>query len=124
MDFQEIAAKFLALQLFVLLLGLTVSIGSFALFITALMSCLKHTNDKDRLTWVLVIIFVPLIGPILYFTMANRDKATGLPPPRFAVAPQVLHHAEPAFDHSAIHEEKSRAASINESLRKMGKSQR
>lgn len=121
-------AGLMAGGILLIFLSLALSLGILALFLSALISCLRHQHDKDRLTWVLVIIFVPIIGPILYFTMARR--APLMPPPFPAAnpgasaAPPVAYPANPDFDHIAIHDEKMRAAAINKSLSAMGKTAR
>jgi len=37
-----------------------------------LRSDFKHQNEK--LIWVLVILFVPVLGPILYFVIGRKNK--------------------------------------------------
>jgi hypothetical protein len=58
---------------------------------------------------------------ILYFTMARRAPlmAASVPAanPAAPSALPVVYPANPSFDHTAIHDEKRRAAAINESLR-------
>ncbi|MCF7689184.1 MAG: PLD nuclease N-terminal domain-containing protein [Cephaloticoccus sp.] len=128
MNFHEIFGKLLAFELFVVFLSFSLSVGMLVLTITSLVSCIKTQHDKDRLTWVLIIILVPVIGPIIYFTMAHKSdlvqSATGLPPSRIGAPVTLKNITEPPFDHSLIHDERYRAASINEALRNMGKSSR
>ncbi len=40
------------------------------LWICALISCIK-SNNSSKLIWIIVIIFVPLLGAILYFLMGR-----------------------------------------------------
>ena len=44
--------------------------------IIALFSLLKSIfkDSKTKLIWVLVILFVPLAGPILYFLIGRRQR--------------------------------------------------
>lgn len=42
------------------------------LFIYALIDCLNKCKPEDRIVWILIIIFVPVIGPILYLALAPR----------------------------------------------------
>jgi hypothetical protein len=62
---------------------------SLGLLIWALTDLLRRpTSDfthsgQDRLLWALVVVFVGLIGPILYLTIARPkldDQSRGLPP--------------------------------------------
>lgn len=40
------------------------------LWIWALVSCIKGDNP-NKLIWILVIIFLPLLGSVLYFMMGS-----------------------------------------------------
>lgn len=42
----------------------------------ALISCLKSDmkNSTNKLIWVIVIIVVPIVGPILYFIIGRDQK--------------------------------------------------
>lgn len=111
-------------SMLMLMIFLLIGAGMFVLYLTALISCLRNQQDRDRTTWVLVIIFVPLIGPILYFTMAPRHssgaKATMAPPLITAQGSAAVGPApDPAFDHQAMHDEKKRAAAIAQDLHAM-----
>lgn len=96
------------------LMSLALSFVCFGIFISALIHCLKHKHDKDRLTWVIVIIFVPLIGGILYFTIGRGQanySAVGYP-----------HHPigpTPTPPPDAMDDESKRAAAISQSLSAM-----
>lgn len=48
----------------------------FALPIIALISAISSDfkNTTDKVTWVLVIILVPLLGPILYFFIGMKNR--------------------------------------------------
>lgn len=45
------------------------------LVITALVSCLKeeHTNGPKWM-WILIILFINLIGPVLYFVIGRQKQ--------------------------------------------------
>ena len=45
------------------------------LIIVSLFHILKHKNYKcgNRLIWILVVIFITLIGPVLYFIIGRDD---------------------------------------------------
>ena len=44
--------------------------------LVALVSCLKSNfqDSTNKLIWVLVILFLPLIGSILYFVMSPKQR--------------------------------------------------
>lgn len=46
------------------------------LIIVSLSHILKHKNYKcgTRLIWILVVIFINLIGPVLYFIIGRDDN--------------------------------------------------
>ncbi|KYG71746.1 phospholipase D-like protein [Roseivirga ehrenbergii] len=45
------------------------------LWITALVDCLKSNFSGDsKIIWVLVIIFLPVLGSILYFLIGRNQK--------------------------------------------------
>ncbi|MEN0641749.1 PLD nuclease N-terminal domain-containing protein [Alkalicoccobacillus gibsonii] len=45
----------------------------FVLMTIALVSCMKEENTNGpKWVWVLVIIFVNLLGPVLYFVIGRR----------------------------------------------------
>ena len=51
-----------------------ISLLALALWIAALVDAIKNPglDGNKRLIWVLVIIFVPFIGPILYFLIGRQ----------------------------------------------------
>jgi hypothetical protein len=52
-----------------------VAVAEFALMITALVHILRHDRYKygSRVLWMVIVIFVGIIGPILYFTLGRSD---------------------------------------------------
>jgi hypothetical protein len=47
------------------------------LWISALIDILKSNfQDNNKLIWVLVVIFLPVIGAILYFVIGKKHKIT------------------------------------------------
>ncbi|MBH7815534.1 PLDc_N domain-containing protein [Clostridioides difficile] len=46
------------------------------LIITALVHVLRHPNYKigNKAIWIIVVLFISLIGPILYFTIGRGEK--------------------------------------------------
>jgi len=60
---------------FELLLMLPILFIPFLLWLLALIDCLKSTfNGNDKLVWVVVILFFPVVGPILYFIIGRRQR--------------------------------------------------
>lgn len=48
---------------------------SLPLFIIALVDILKHDfPGNDRLVWILVVIFFPLLGSILYLVIGRKTR--------------------------------------------------
>jgi hypothetical protein len=56
------------------LIGFMVSAVCLVLWILALVDCIKSTSlgSTEKIVWVLVIIFVPCLGPILYFFVGRK----------------------------------------------------
>lgn len=45
------------------------------LFVIALVSVLRaEFSGQDKLIWILVIIFLPVLGPILYFIIGRKQR--------------------------------------------------
>jgi uncharacterized membrane-anchored protein len=45
------------------------------LWIVALVDCLKSEfKGNDKVIWVIVILFFPVVGPILYFIIGRGQK--------------------------------------------------
>ena len=43
--------------------------------IKALIDLLKNQfNGSDKLIWVIIVVFIPLIGSILYFAIGRKQK--------------------------------------------------
>ncbi|MGQ9802189.1 MAG: PLD nuclease N-terminal domain-containing protein [Candidatus Saccharicenans sp.] len=48
---------------------------SLPLFIIALVDILKHDfPGNDKIVWLLVVIFLPFLGPILYFLIGRQKR--------------------------------------------------
>ena len=58
-----------------LLLILSILFIPVLLWFLALVDCLKSTfNGNDKLVWVVVILFFPVVGPLLYFIIGRRQR--------------------------------------------------
>lgn len=55
---------------------LPVIILNLILVITALIHIIKHPNYKigNKVIWILLVLFISIIGPILYFTIGRGDE--------------------------------------------------
>lgn len=114
----------LAGSIFLSLVAIVAGVTYFLVFACALIHCLQNKHDKDRLLWVLLIVFVPF-GGALYFAIgrpsAVEKQRPGshvalFPVPERAPPPT----ANPPFDVGDMHDERMRAASINASLSQIG----
>ncbi len=116
-------------SIFLFLLFLALGVGYFVFWLLSLVHCIKHRHDKDRLMWIMIIIFVPFFGALFYMTM-GRQKVPPTMPNYVPHQPQGLTELPPLdpscppLDINAMQDEKKRAAAINESLSAMGKSGR
>ena len=47
-----------------------------ALAITALVHVLKHPNYKfgNKILWIIVVLFIQIIGPVVYFLFGRGDE--------------------------------------------------
>ena len=119
---QQAAAAGVVLSVILLLF----SLAALALWFVALVHCISKKHDKDRMLWVIVVLFGGPIGALLYWFM-GRPKM----PPRMhsgvapsASSPPLISNPAIAFDHLAIRDEKKRAESINAALGLMAASKR
>ncbi|EQF28834.1 phospholipase D/nuclease family protein [Clostridioides difficile CD160] len=55
---------------------LPVIILNLILVVTALIHIIKHPNYKigNKAIWILLVLFISIIGPILYFTIGRGDE--------------------------------------------------
>ena len=60
---------------FGLLFWMIFSVSAVILPLIALIDLLRsHFVNHDKLVWTIVVLFVPVIGPILYFTLGRKQK--------------------------------------------------
>ena len=51
------------------------SVSAVILPLIALIDLLRsHFVNHDKLVWTIVVLFVPVIGPILYFKLGRKQK--------------------------------------------------
>ena len=63
----------------VLLFLAVIAIGLFAFWLWMLIHSItnKGLRDTEKLLWVLLILFLPFLGPILYFFIGRPKARTG-----------------------------------------------
>jgi hypothetical protein len=67
-------SNFGLMEIFILLIFF---IAPFVLCIVALVDILRSTFEGiNKIVWVLVVILLPLVGAILYFTIGQKQKST------------------------------------------------
>ncbi len=61
----------------------TLGLGQIVLFLVAIVQILsnKVMQTDKKILWLLVCWFLPLIGPILFWTVGKKDAAGPNPPP-------------------------------------------
>lgn len=65
--FNDFSMGLLALQFFLLL--------TLALFLFAIVSIVKNEfKNNDKLIWILIILFLPIFGSVLYFFIGRKTK--------------------------------------------------
>jgi len=61
--------------LFELFFFVLILIPVLILWIAALVDVLRNRfRDNDKLIWVLVVLFLPILGALLYFGIGSRQK--------------------------------------------------
>jgi hypothetical protein len=58
------------------LIGLALTIGSFGVWIWAIVDCVKNENSdgNDKLVWILIIVFTHLLGALLYLLIRRPQR--------------------------------------------------
>lgn len=48
----------------------------FGLMITALIHVLRHKTYRfgNRVLWIIIVVFIQIVGPILYFTLGRGEE--------------------------------------------------
>ncbi|MPR34947.1 PLDc N-terminal domain-containing protein [Salmonirosea aquatica] len=65
----------LAILLFITWLWLGFLLGTIVLPVIALVDILKHNfTGSDKIIWVLIVLFLPFVGSILYFVIGSKQK--------------------------------------------------
>ncbi len=68
------------LGIFTFLVGGVIALALFAFWIWMLIHAItnKGLRDTEKVIWVIVVIFLPLLGPILYFVLGRPRGAGGI----------------------------------------------
>jgi hypothetical protein len=54
---------------------LFISLNILLLTIVALIDVVKHNfNENNKIVWVLIVLFLPILGAILYFTIGVKQR--------------------------------------------------
>jgi cytochrome bd-type quinol oxidase subunit 1 len=71
--------------------GITVGIGQIVLFITALVQILSRAGmpTEAKILWCIVSWIVPIIGPILWWTIGSKQHPVGVAGPPGPRGPAV-----------------------------------
>jgi hypothetical protein len=70
--------------LMILLVALPVLVALFIFWIWMLISAVqnKGLSEGEKIAWVLILVFVHLLGALLYFFIGHPKRNTPLPPPK------------------------------------------
>ncbi|MGZ5288622.1 MAG: PLDc N-terminal domain-containing protein [Actinomycetota bacterium] len=73
--------------LILLAVFMILGIAALGVWIWALVDAIQVTDDSmyragTKLVWVLVIVFLQVIGAVIYFAIGRPAKGTASPPPR------------------------------------------
>jgi heme/copper-type cytochrome/quinol oxidase subunit 2 len=72
------------LVLAMLVLVLPLALAALVFWVWMLVSACQNQGltDGERIAWVLVLVFVHILGAIFYFLIAHPKRNTPLPPPK------------------------------------------
>lgn len=70
-------------ELAILLIGVPVALAVLAFWIWMLVDCLVHESDEgnEKVAWTIVIVFLQVIGAILYFVVRRPRRRSREDPP-------------------------------------------
>ena len=57
---------------------LLIAIG--AIWVTAFLDCMRHERDQTRLIWAIAIIFLNVLGALLYLAVRTVPRRLGYQP--------------------------------------------
>ncbi len=56
------------------LIGVIFAVCVFAFWVMMLVDAIKHAPEKNKLVWVVVIVFTHIIGALIYYFVEKRPK--------------------------------------------------
>jgi NADH:ubiquinone oxidoreductase subunit 6 (subunit J) len=71
---QGMSASFVVMMIFLILLLVAAVIFSFVFWILMIVDCAKrkHLSDGERIAWILVLVFLGIIGALIYYLAIKR----------------------------------------------------
>jgi hypothetical protein len=115
-DLTNAASDMMAGGILLMLLTLAISVSFFGFWLVAIVHCIKHRREPDRLMWVLITFLGgPMFGPPLYFFMGRSKpdaKASVVAP----VLPPEISSLGGSIDHTGTQDAKERVRAIEEAL--------
>lgn len=81
-DIDPGAVGALIVVVLLLLVALPLLVGLFVFWVWMLISAVqnKGLSDGEKIAWVLILVFVHVLGAILYFFVGHPKRHTPLPP--------------------------------------------
>lgn len=56
------------------LIWVSIIVGAFVFWVTMLVDAIKHSPEKTKTVWVIVIIFTHIIGAFIYYFVEKRPR--------------------------------------------------
>ncbi len=56
------------------LIWIAIIVGAFVFWVTMLIDAIKHSPEKIKMVWVIVIIFTHIIGAFIYYFVEKRPR--------------------------------------------------
>jgi len=57
------------------ILGIILAVSIFIFWVMMLVDAIKHTPEKTKLVWVVVIVFTHVIGALIYYFVEKRPRS-------------------------------------------------
>ena len=71
---QGMSTSFVVMMIFLVLLLAAAVIFSFIFWVLMIIDCAKrkHLSDGERIAWILVLVFLGIIGALIYYLAVKR----------------------------------------------------
>ena len=56
-------------------LAILIAIAAFVFWVYMIVDCLKRKKFEDKLVWIVVLVFLHIIGALLYYFIVYREPA-------------------------------------------------